>query len=103
MSTWHILDPVSRPPAPASPVGSHALNRSINGVRVGFQVDYAWHCYSTVLDEWQQLLATDGATSDILWNESSRADKFRKTPEQIAVDVDDWARLVDCCVTGLGN
>ena len=62
--TWTILSPVAlAPPEPASEIkpGPFALGRSIAGVRVGLEVDYAWICYVTLIDEWERLLRADGA------------------------------------------
>jgi hypothetical protein len=101
---WTILSPVARPPVhkAAEGVGPFTLDRPIAGVRVGLEVDYAWICYSTVIDEWEKLLAAAGAIPKTLWVERTRAEPARD-PTEVKAEVDEWSKLIDCGVVGLGN
>ena len=101
--TWTILSPVARPPVRTEARSAHRLDRPIAGVRVGLEVDYAWISYTTVIDEWDRLLRADGALPDTLWLEHSREEADRPDPEVIRARVEDWSKLVDCGVVGLGN
>lgn len=99
-----ILSPVAtRSSGVAAPLEPRRLGRPLAGVAVGLEVDYAWVCYRQVVDEWSQLLRRDRATPEALWLETNRNDKVRKTPEQLRDDIDQWSRLVECGVVGLGN
>jgi hypothetical protein len=78
------------------------VRRSIAGVRVGLEVDYAWLSYYTVIDEWEKLLSADGAEPRTLWVERSRTEP-RRDPTEVESEVEEWAKLIECGVVGLGN
>jgi hypothetical protein len=99
---WTILSPISIPSAGAAAAGPVSLDRPIAGVRVGLEIDYAWQCYVTIIDEWERLLEADGARPVTLWVERSR-DEPGRDPSEIRADIDEWSKLVDCGVVGLGN
>ena len=101
---WTILSPVSRPPAiEVDPdAGPFRLDRPLNGVKVGIEVDYAWLCYVTLIDEWERMLRADGAVPMTLWVERSR-DAPERDPNEVRAEVDEWSKLIDCGVVGLGN
>jgi hypothetical protein len=102
---WVILSPVAAPPERSSAETVRAarrLRRSVSGVRVGLEVDYAWICYHTVIEEWEGLLRADGAEPRTLWVERNRNEP-RRDPTEVEAAVDEWSRLVDCGVVGLGN
>jgi hypothetical protein len=102
---WVILSPVAAPPARSSATsdeGPPRLRRPIAGVRVGLEVDYAWISYHTVIEEWEELLRADGAEPRTLWVEHSRTEP-RRDPTEVEAAVDEWSKLVDCGVVGLGN
>jgi hypothetical protein len=102
---WTILSPVAWPPEQArSDRGEERphLGRPIAGVRVGLEVDYAWLSYYIVIDEWEKLLTADGAVPRILWVERNRSEP-RRDPTQIEAEVEEWTRLIECGVVGLGN
>jgi hypothetical protein len=103
--TLTILSPVAAraPRSGAESVELERIGRPPGGVAVGLEVDFAWECFRQVVDEWSQLLERDGATPKVLWLEASRNEKDKKSPEQIRDDVDQWSRLVECGVVGLGN
>jgi hypothetical protein len=101
---WTILSPVAKPPViETSPEGGpFKLGRSISGLKVGLEIDYAWICYVTLIDEWERLLKADGAEPLTLWVERRRDDPERD-PNEVRAEVDEWSKLIDCGVVGLGN
>jgi hypothetical protein len=99
--TWTILSPVAPPPK-RSGDPSPRLDRPVRGVRIGLEVDYAWLSYYTVIDEWERLLRADGAEPCTLWVERSRNEP-RRDPTMVEAEIEEWAKLVDCGVVGLGN
>ena len=101
---WAILSPVARPPVheAAEGPGRFTLDRPIAGVRVGLEVDYAWVSYPTLIDEWEKLLSADGAIPKTLWVERTRAEPARD-PTEVKAEVEEWSKLIDCGVVGLGN
>jgi len=102
-ATWTILLPVAPRPVEEATVGALQVNRPLAGLRVGLEVDYAWISYLTVIDEWEQLLKADGAVPSTFWIERSRDDTSRRTEAELRSDIEDWSRLIDCGVVGLGN
>ena len=99
-----ILSPVSaKPLRKGDELEPIRLGKPLAGVSFGLEVDYAWECYRQVIDEWSQLLARDGAVPRQLWVENSRNEKVKKSAEQVRDDIDQWSRLVECGVVGLGN
>jgi hypothetical protein len=102
-ATWTILSPVAPRRVLVSSAPSLTLNRSIAGLRVGLEIDYAWISYITVIDEWEQLLRTDGAEPHTLWIERSRDDTTKRSETELRADIEEWSRLIDCGVVGLGN
>jgi hypothetical protein len=56
-----------------------------------------------VIDEWEQLLRADGAEPHTLWIERSRDDTTKRNETELRADIEDWSRLIDCGVVGLGN
>lgn len=98
-----MLSPVAERPARDDVLAPVRLERSLDQVSFGLEVDYAWECYRVVIDEWSTLLARDGAVPRELWVEQSRNDPVKRSPEQVRADIDDWSRLVECGVVGLGN
>lgn len=101
---WTILSPVAPPAARAVAAVAEPprLGRSIFGVRVGLEIDYAWISYVTVIDEWERLLRADGADPLTLWVERSRKEPARD-PTEVKAEVEEWSKLVECGVVGLGN
>ncbi len=97
-----VLSPVARPSVVETPT-AQSLDRPISGVRVGLKVDYSWSCYSVVIDEWETLLRADGATPVTLWIEKTRNDTTIRDPQELEAVTEEWAKLVDCGVVGLGN
>jgi hypothetical protein len=52
-----------------------------------------------VVDEWKQRLAADGAKVQVLYT----GERVGHEGETTRSDLDEWSRLVDCAVVGLGN
>jgi hypothetical protein len=93
-----ILDPTAPPGADdASP--TYDLGRSLRDVRVGLRLDRSWRSYEVVIDIWQRLLRENGAVPEVLVVGERVGDEGERTRN----DLDDWAKLVDVGVVGLGN
>jgi hypothetical protein len=90
---------------PTAPHGEEAtsrtwlLDRALDGVVVGLRSDHSWRSYFVVLEVWEHLLRADGADVRVLWT----GDRVGPQGEQTRADVDEWSRLVECGVVGLGN
>lgn len=97
-ASMEILDP-------RVPFDDHAaaptfdLGRPLAGVTVGLRLDRTWRCYDVVVDAWQSQLTADGAAPRVLVTGERVGDPGERT----RADVDEWSRLVDCGVIGLGN
>ena len=93
-----ILDPTA-PPGDTSSSPTYDLGRPLTGVRVGLRLDRSWRSYETVLDVWQNLLKRDGAIPDVL----VVGERVGPEGERTRNDLDEWSRLIDVGVVGLGN
>jgi hypothetical protein len=93
-----ILDPTAPPGVEHASV-TYDLGRSLRGVRVGLRLDRSWRSYDTVLDVWQRRLKDDGALPEVLVVGERIGDEGERTRD----DLDDWSKLVDVGVVGLGN
>ncbi len=96
--TIEILLPTP-PPEPDEGSAVFTLARPIAGVAVGLRLDTAWRSYMTVVDVWTNLLELDGAKAHVVWTGDHAGPNAAKTRS----DVDEWSRLVECGVVGLGN
>ncbi|HXY92305.1 MAG TPA: hypothetical protein VEP49_07510 [Acidimicrobiia bacterium] len=76
-----------------------SLDRPVDGVVVGLRADHSWRSYFAVVDVWEDLLRRDGAVVRALW----AGDRVGPQGEQTRADVEEWSRLVECGVVGLGN
>ena len=76
-----------------------SLDRSLDGVVVGLRSDHSWRSYFAVIDVWETMLRRDGAIVRVLW----AGDRAGPQGEQTRADVEEWSRLVECGVVGLGN
>lgn len=75
------------------------LDRPLAGAAVGLRLDHAWRSYMVVVEQWKQLLAVDGAVPHVIWT----GERVGSAGEKTRSDLDEWSRLVDCGVVGLGN
>ena len=98
MSRALVLVPTPPPEDEATSV-TYALGRPVRDVTVGLRLDTAWRSYEFVVDEWSRRLAGDGAHVVTLVTGERAGPHAAKT----RTDLDDWSRLVDCAVVGLGN
>ena len=98
--TVTILDPRVAPPTrPAD--APLLLGRPLTGARVGLRLDHKWRSWFTVLDCWEPLLQAAGAsTHRVVADVHLPGAAPGATPR---ADLDEWCRLVDCAVIGLGN
>jgi len=90
------------PTPPAAAEGTSAtfsLGGRLAGVKVGLRLDSSWRSYFTVVDVWERRLREEQA-EPIRWLAGNRTGSVG---EQTRADLDEWARLVDCGVIGLGN
>ena len=76
-----------------------SLDRPVDGVVVGLRTDHSWRSYFAVIDVWEKMLRHDGADVRVLW----AGDRVGPQGERTRADVDEWSRLVECGVVGLGN
>jgi hypothetical protein len=76
-----------------------SLDRSLDGVMVGLRTDHSWRSYFSVIEAWEEMLRRDGAAVRVLW----AGDRVGPQGEQTRSDVEEWSRLVECGVVGLGN
>jgi hypothetical protein len=76
-----------------------SLDRSLAGVVVGLRTDHSWRSYFSVIEVWEEMLRGDGAVVRVLW----AGDRVGPQGEQTRSDVEEWSRLVECGVVGLGN
>ncbi len=98
MATIEFLLPT--PPADAEARSTvFDLGRTIAGVTVGLRLDHSWRSYYTVVDTWTALLERDGAAVRVLWT----GDRVGPEGEQTRNDLEEWSRLVEVGVVGLGN
>ncbi|MDQ1430538.1 MAG: hypothetical protein QOF40_1140 [Actinomycetota bacterium] len=96
--TLEILLPTP-PVVGAAESETFALGRPVEDATVGLRLDFSWRAYMVVVDEWGRLLRRDGARVEVLWT----GDRVGPVGERTRSDLDDWSRLVDCGVVGLGN
>jgi hypothetical protein len=94
-----VLDPRAEPRdhEPESP--TYSVGGPIAGKVVGLRLDAVWRSYVAIVDEWEQLLAADGAIPKVLWV----GERVGSEGERTRSDLDDWSRLIDIGVVGLGN
>ena len=98
MTTVEILLPT--PPADADERSTvFNLGRAVAGATLGLRLDKSWRSYYVVVDTWTELLERDGAKVRVLW----AGDRAGPEAEQTRDDVDEWSRLIEVGVVGLGN
>ena len=96
--TIEVLVPV--PPSTEKPAApTYDLGRSLRGVQVGLRLDLAWRSYETVVATWSGFFERDGASAHVLVTGERVGPDSQRTRD----DVEDWSRLIDLGVIGLGN
>ncbi len=98
VQTVTILDPRVRD-AQEPETATFTVGGPIAGKTVGLRLDHAWRSYIAIVDEWEQLLTADGAIPKVLW----AGERVGAEGEQTRSDLEEWSRLVDIGVVGLGN
>jgi len=96
--TITILDPRVIPPRDDE-TATYNVGGPIAGKTVGLRLDHAWRSYIAIVDEWEDMLEADGATPVLLWVGERVGDEGEKT----RADLEEWSRLIDIGVVGLGN
>jgi hypothetical protein len=93
-----VLAPVP-PDAADATSETFDLGRPMRGVHVGLRLDNAWRSYFAVVDEWSRLLREDGAHVEVLL----AGDRAGPGADQTRSDIEEWSRLIEVRVIGLGN
>jgi hypothetical protein len=96
--TITILDPRVVPPRDPE-TATFSVDGPIAGKTVGLRLDQAWRSYIAIVDEWEQMLTADGAIPKVLWV----GERVGAEGEKTRADLDEWSRLIDIGVVGLGN
>jgi hypothetical protein len=98
VTTVRVLVPTP-PPVADGVSATFALDRPLRGVKVGLRLDTAWRSYEIVVYEWQKRLTADGAEAVVLVT----GERAGPLAERTRADLDEWSRLIECGVIGLGN
>lgn len=98
MTTIEILLPTP-PKADDEQSTVYSLGRSVSGVTIGLRLDHSWRSYFTVVETWTRLLEADGAKVEVLWT----GDRAGPEADRTRDDVEEWSRLIEVGVIGLGN
>jgi hypothetical protein len=96
--TITILDPRVIPPRDPETT-TYDVDGPIAGKTVGLRLDHAWRSYIAIVDEWEQMLKADGAVPMLLWV----GERVGAEGEKTRADLEEWSRLIDIGVVGLGN
>ena len=96
--TITILDPRVIPPRDPE-TATYNVDGPIAGKTVGLRLDHAWRSYISIVDEWEGMLKADGATPALLWV----GERVGEEGEKTRADLEEWSRLIDIGVVGLGN
>ncbi|MBM3658052.1 MAG: hypothetical protein FJW95_00915 [Actinobacteria bacterium] len=94
-----VLDPraEARPHEPES--ATFDVGGPIAGKVVGLRLDAVWRSYVAIVDEWERLLVADGAVPKVVWV----GERVGAEGERTRSDLEEWSRLIDVGVVGLGN
>ena len=93
-----ILLPTA-PPDESERSETFSVGGPLTGVKVGLRLDESWRSYYVVIDQWEQMLRRDGAEPIRLVT----GDRVGPVAERTRNDLDEWSRLIECGVIGLGN
>ena len=69
------------------------------GAKTSLTVPLGARSYEIVVDEWQKRLAADGAEPLVLVT----GERAGPLADRTRTDLDEWSRLIECGVIGLGN
>jgi len=97
-ATVVFLDPRVVPP-PDPETRTFSVGGPLAGKSVGLRLDEVWRSYVAVVDEWERLLVDDGAIPRVLWV----GERLGGEGEKTRADLEEWSRLIDIGVVGLGN
>ena len=97
--TTVVLDPRAEPRDSEPETPTYSVGGPIAGKVVGLRLDEVWRSYIAIVDEWQNLLTADGAVPKVLWV----GERVGSDGEQTRSDLEEWSRLIDVGVIGLGN
>lgn len=98
-ATAVVLDPRAEPSDQEPESRTFSVGGPIAGKVVGLRLDEVWRSYVAIVDEWERLLTADGAAPRILWV----GERVGADGERTRSDLDEWSRLIDIGVVGLGN
>ncbi len=94
-----VLDPRAETSSHAPESRTFDVGGPIAGTVVGLRLDAVWRSYVAVVDEWEQMLTADGAVPSVVWV----GERVGAEGERTRSDLDEWSRLIDVGVVGLGN
>lgn len=94
-----VLDPRAEPRARELESPTFDVGGPIAGKVVGLRLDAVWRSYLAIVDEWEQLLTADGAMPKLMWV----GERVGAEGERTRSDLEEWSRLIDVGVVGLGN
>jgi len=98
MPSVRVLVPTP-PPEAETTSATYRLPGGVRGAKVGLRLDSAWRSYEIVVGVWQRMLVADGAEVLPLVT----GERAGPAAERTRADLEEWSRLVDCGVIGLGN
>ena len=76
-----------------------AMRGGVTGKLVGLRLDNNWRSFFPVVDVWEDLLVADGARV----HRVVTGERTGPHAAQTRADIDQWSRLVEVGVVGLGN
>ena len=97
MARITILDPTA--PAPSTDADPGPSVAALGGRRVGIRSDRTWRSFEWVADEWERLLAAEGALVQ-RWVSGNRiGDEGERTRNELR----EFTDAIDLAIVGLGN
>ncbi len=99
MARITILDPTAQPPEVNPDPGPPFDAARLDGARIGIRYDLTWRSFDWVRDEWEKLLAEDGARVD-QW---CAGDRTGDAAESTLAELRAFAAEREVVVSGLGN
>ncbi len=96
--TMEILDPRSLLDDDTSSA-TFSLDAPLAAKVVGLRLDRSWRSYEIVLEVWEEMFRQANAIPRVLVTGERVGDEGEHT----RADLEEWSKLVDCAVVGLGN